>query len=249
MSDPVVHFENVSRVHGRGRTAVEAVKDLELEVHSGELVAIMGPSGSGKTTLLSLAGALDRPTSGIVRVQGRDLAGLRPKELALLRRRNVGYVFQELNLLPGLTAKENIALPLELDGISLRQAHQQAEAALAEVELGSFADRFPDDLSGGEQQRVAIARAFVGSRSLLLADEPTGALDSVTGEVVMRLLRSHCDGGRTALVVTHDATHAGWADRVIFLRDGAIVDESGPARSAPHQSLRQLPTARTGGAQ
>lgn len=228
----VLRFEGASRVHGSGRTAVRALAPLDLVVAKGELVAIMGPSGSGKSTLLSLAGALDQPTTGRVFVLEQDLAALSPRRLSEMRRRTVGYVFQELNLLPGLTAKENVALPLELDGVKLATAHETAQSSLEQVGLGALADRFPDDLSSGEQQRVAIARAFVGSRELLLADEPTGALDSVTGEVVMRLLREHCDRGATAVLVTHDASHAGWADRVLFLRDGAVVDETG-ARDGP----------------
>jgi putative ABC transport system ATP-binding protein len=191
----------------------------------------MGPSGSGKTTLLALVGGLDRSSSGRVLVEGVDLATLRPRELAVLRRRTVGYVFQDLNLLAGLTARENVSLPLELDNQPLAEAQAAATAALGTVGLGSLGDRFPDDLSGGEQQRVAIARALVGGRRILLADEPTGALDSMTGESIMRLLRSHCDGGGTAILVTHDAAHAAWADRVVFLRDGRIVDQARPAPS------------------
>jgi putative ABC transport system ATP-binding protein len=166
--------------------------------------------------------------SGRVAVAGTDLASLDGRGLAALRRRTVGYVFQELNLLPQLTALENVSLPRELDGQSARGARDEAVAALEAVGMGELADRFPDDLSGGEQQRVAIARAIVGPRVLLLADEPTGALDTVNGEHVLRLLRRHCDGGGTGVVVTHEASHAAWADRVVFLRDGRIVDQAGP---------------------
>ena len=194
----------------------------------------MGPSGSGKTTLLSLVGGLDRPSEGRVIVDGQDVGALKPGNLAILRRRTVGYVFQDLNLLAGLTARENVAIPLELDGRPIGEAQAAAEAALESVGLTSLADRFPDDLSGGEQQRVAIARALVGGRRIILADEPTGALDSITGESVMRLLRAHCDAGGTAILVTHDAAHAAWADRVVFLRDGRTVDE---ARPAPNPEL------------
>jgi len=173
-------------------------------------------------------------------VGGPALATLKPQELAILRRRTVGYVFQDLNLLAGLTARENVSLPLELDGMPLARAQAEALDALASVGLAELGDRFPDDLSGGEQQRVAIARALVGGRRILLADEPTGALDSMTGESVMRLLRVHCDGGGTAILVTHDAAHAAWADRVVFLRDGRVVDE---ARPAPNPDLAALATA------
>jgi len=232
---PVLRFEDVGRVHGSGARAVRALGSVRFDVRAGELVAVMGPSGSGKSTLLAIAGALDRPTEGRVLLEGHDLATLAPSALAALRRRVIGYVFQDLNLLPGLTALENVALPLELDGAALVEARDEAREALERVRLAHLADRFPDDLSGGEQQRVAIARAFVGPRSLLLADEPTGALDSVNGELVMRLLRAQCDAGRTAVLVTHDATHAAWADRVLYLRDGRVVDEVS-AKGLPPQA-------------
>ncbi len=218
----LLELDGAGRTHGSGHTAVEALKPAHLALQPGELVAIMGPSGSGKSTLLSLAGALERPSVGCVRIEGRDLGELSAKALAALRRRSIGYVFQDLNLLPGLTALENVMLPLELDGSAARPAREEAQLALDAMRIGELARRFPEDLSGGEQQRVAIARAFVGPRRLLLADEPTGALDSVTGEVVMRLLREQCERGRSALIVTHDASHAAWADRVVFLRDGRM---------------------------
>ncbi|MEZ5066389.1 MAG: ABC transporter ATP-binding protein [bacterium] len=230
-----VSFERVERVYGAGPSATRALGPLDLELAVGEFVAIMGPSGSGKSTLLSLAGALDRPTSGRVALRGVDLATRTPGELATLRRRSLGYVFQDLNLLPGLTARENVSLPRELDGVSMAVARREALEALEAVGLRHLADRFPEDLSGGERQRVAVARAFVGARELVLADEPTGALDSVAGERVMRLLRERCDAsGCTVVLVTHDATHAGWADRVLFLRDGLLASETrGSARLVP----------------
>jgi putative ABC transport system ATP-binding protein len=192
----------------------------------------MGPSGSGKSTLLHLAGGLDHPTSGQVLVEGTALGSLSRKELASVRRRLIGDVFQDFNLLPALTAAENVALPRELDGVVARKARKEAKAALEEVGIPEQADRFPPDMSGGQQQRVAIARALVGERRLVLADEPTGALDSTTGEAVMALLRSRCDAG---MLVTHDARHAAWADRVVFLRDGRVVDES--VYRAPEEAL------------
>jgi putative ABC transport system ATP-binding protein len=225
----VVELAGAARRFGSGHTEVTALHPTTLTVEARELLAVMGPSGSGKTTLLSLVGGLDKPSEGRVLVAGQDVGALKPKDLAILRRRTVGYVFQDLNLLAGLTARENVSIPLELDGRPLAEARAAAEAALDSVGLAALAGRFPDDLSGGEQQRVAIARALVGGRQILLADEPTGALDSMTGESVMRLLRAHCDGGGTAILVTHDAAHAAWADRVVFLRDGRMVDE---ARSA-----------------
>ncbi len=227
----LVELAGAARRFGSGHTEVTALHPTTLTVETGELLAVMGPSGSGKTTLLSLVGGLDKPSEGRVLVAGQDVGALKPKELAILRRRTVGYVFQDLNLLAGLTARENVSIPLELDGRPIAEARTAAEAALDSVGLAALAGRFPDDLSGGEQQRVAIARALVGGRQIVLADEPTGALDSMTGESVMRLLRAHCDGGGTAILVTHDAAHAAWADRVVFLRDGRLVDESRPAPS------------------
>ncbi len=224
----VLELREVHRTHGVGAAAVHALRGVSLTVRPGELVAVMGPSGSGKSTLLNLAGGLDRPSSGEVLVEDQPLSKCNKRALAALRRRSVGYVFQDLNLLPSLTAAENVALPLELDGAGVRKARRDALAALAGVELTELAGRFPDELSGGQQQRVAIARALVGQRRLVLADEPTGALDSQTGEAVLRLLRKTVDAGAAGVLVTHEARHAAWADRVIFLRDGVIVDTSGP---------------------
>lgn len=225
--DPVLRLVDVTRTHGEGETAVHALRNVHLRVDPGELVAVMGPSGSGKSTLLHLAGGLDVPTSGSVFVEARDLATCSARERAQIRRRHLGYVFQEFNLIPALTAAENVSLPRELDGVKARAARAEALAWLARLDIDELADRFPEDMSGGQQQRVAIARALVGDRRLVLADEPTGALDSETSEQVLRLLREQCDRGAGGLLVTHDARHAGWADRVVFLRDGAVVDETG----------------------
>jgi putative ABC transport system ATP-binding protein len=222
----ILQMVDVTRIFGAGHTAVTALRDVTLSVSSGELVAVMGPSGSGKTTLLSLAGGLDRATAGRVAVADTELSSLSASELARLRRQRIGYVFQQFNLIDGLTAAENVSLPLELDGVGRREARQAALIAMSAVGIEELADRYPQDLSGGEQQRTAIARATVGERSLLLADEPTGALDSITGESVLRLLRGHADAGGASVLVTHDARFAAWADRVVFLRDGKIVDET-----------------------
>ncbi|MGY2080241.1 ABC transporter ATP-binding protein [Modestobacter sp. SYSU DS0657] len=232
MSALVLELRGVTREHRQGDLVVHALRGADLTVSPGELVAVMGASGSGKSTLLHVAGGLDTPTAGQVRVEGQDLAGLSAAALAAVRRRSVGYVFQDLNLIPALTAVENVSLPRELDGVRSRQARAEARAALDEVGVGNLADRFPDDMSGGQQQRVAIARALVGQRRLLLADEPTGALDSSTGEEVLRVLRARCTAGAAGVLVTHEARHAAWADRVVFLRDGVVVDTTGPVSGA-----------------
>ncbi len=232
MTAPMLLLRGVTRERQQGDTVVHALRGVDLAVHPGELVAVMGPSGSGKSTLLHVAGGLDTPTSGAVVVEGRDLAQLSAAQVAAVRRRSIGYVFQDLNLLPSLTALENVSLPLELDGSRGGLARRAARDALEEVGVGHLAGRFPDDMSGGQQQRVAIARALVGPRRLLLADEPTGALDSQTGEEVLRVLRARCEAGAAGVLVTHEARHAAWADRVVFLRDGVVVDQSGPVPGA-----------------
>jgi putative ABC transport system ATP-binding protein len=237
---PVLELQHVTRVHGDGARQIRALYDLSMVVMPGELVAVMGPSGSGKSTLLALAGALDVPTDGTVIIEGQVLDDLSQSQLAAIRRRHVGYVFQDFNLLPALTAAENVALPLELDGTRPGRARRIAVEALREVGLQAEADRFPEQLSGGQQQRVAIARGLVGERRLILADEPTGALDSATGEAVMQVLRARCDNGAAGLLVTHDARLAGWADRVVFLRDGVMVDAT-EAPSSVDTLLRTVP--------
>jgi putative ABC transport system ATP-binding protein len=222
-------LHGVSKVYGAGAAAVHALRSVDLVVDAGELVAVMGPSGSGKSTLLTIAGTLEEPSAGTVLLEGEDPAALSRDDRARLRRRRIGYVFQDFNLLPGLTAVENAALPLELDGAGPRAAQAAGLEALDALGLAERAGHYPDDLSGGERQRVAIARAIVGDRRLLFADEPTGALDSVSGETVMRLLRAACRRGVTGVIVTHDAQLASWADRVVFLRDGRLVDQTAPA--------------------
>ncbi|MGW4649290.1 ABC transporter ATP-binding protein [Kitasatospora sp. NPDC004289] len=222
----VLRLEGVGRVHGKGAAEVQALHPIDLEVRAGEFLAVMGPSGSGKSTLLALAGGLDRPSTGRVLVEGTPLEGLSRAGLADVRRRSVGYVFQSYNLIPSLTAAENIALPRELDGVPARTARAEALVALEELGIAELADRFPEEMSGGQQQRVAIGRALAGERRLVLADEPTGALDTATGDAVLALLRARCDAGAAAVMVTHDPSHAAWADRVVSLRDGRIVDEA-----------------------
>jgi putative ABC transport system ATP-binding protein len=222
-------LRRVGKVYGEGANAVHALRDVDLSVERGELVAIMGPSGSGKSSLLTIAGSLEEASTGEVFVDGVALQGMSSKLKARLRRRSIGFVFQDFNLLAGLTAAENVAMPLELDGTGPREARAVALDALDQLGLRERAEHFPDTLSGGERQRVAIARAIVGDRRLMLADEPTGALDSVNSEAVMRLLRLACHGGAAGLVVTHEAHLASWADRVVFLRDGRLVDQTASA--------------------
>lgn len=229
MSPAILRLSKVAKSYGSGATSVKALHDVTMEIGAGEFVAVMGPSGSGKSSLLSLAGGLDTASKGKIFVEGTSLNGLHINELARLRRRAVGYVFQDFNLIPTLTAVENVALPRELDGISPRTARKLAMDALGRIGIASLAKRFMDELSGGQQQRVAIARAIVGQRRLILADEPTGALDSATGDEILGVLRQCADEGSAVMLVTHEARHASWADRVIFLRDGLIVDEASQA--------------------
>jgi putative ABC transport system ATP-binding protein len=236
-----LELRGVSKVYGEGPTEVRALCEVDLFVDAGALVAVMGPSGSGKSTLLTIAGSLEQPTSGEVLVGGAALSGMSRNDRARLRRRSIGYVFQDFNLLAGLTAVENVALPLELDGVPAKTAQATAMEALEELGLSDRGSRFPDELSGGERQRVAIARAVVGDRRLLLADEPSGALDSVNGEAVMRLVRAACQRGVAGVVVTHDAQLASWADRVVFLRDGRVVDQTSPPRG-PESLLAPSPS-------
>ena len=221
-----LELRQVTKVYGSGASEVHALRAVDLSVERGELVAIMGPSGSGKSTLLTIAGSLEQATSGQVLVDGVDLASVSRSDRARMRRRSIGYVFQDFNLLPGLTAVENASLPLVLDGVRAKAARATALKAMEELDVADHADRYPDELSGGERQRVAIARAIVGERGLLLADEPTGALDSVNGEGVMRLLRAATQHGVAGVVVTHEAHLASWADRVVFLRDGHVVEQT-----------------------
>jgi putative ABC transport system ATP-binding protein len=226
--DALISLDEVRKSYGQGAARVVAVDGVTLTLRRGEFIAIMGASGSGKSTLLSMAGTLEVPTTGSVHLGGVDLSAQSLKQLSRLRRRMIGFVFQDFNLLPMLSALENVSLPLELDGWRLRDARTAAERALDEVGLADLGERYPDDLSGGQRQRVAIARATVGSREVILADEPTGALDSDTGDMILAILRQRVDAGAGALVVTHDARYAAWADRVVFLRDGKVVDESRP---------------------
>jgi putative ABC transport system ATP-binding protein len=220
----VIDARSLHRTYSQGDTAVHALRGVDLTVEPGEFVAVMGPSGSGKSTLLHLLGGLDHPDSGSVTVDGHDLADLGEPDLALVRRRRIGFVLQMANLLPTLTASENVAFPLLLDG--RRDATKLADAALGRVGLGDRRDHRPGQLSGGEQQRVAIARSVVTDPAVVLADEPTGALDSLLGEDVLRLLRSVADDGQAVVMITHEPRAAAYADRVLRLRDGIAVAAS-----------------------
>jgi putative ABC transport system ATP-binding protein len=232
----MLEMTEVSKIYGTGAAQVDALKQVNLSVRRGELVAVMGPSGSGKSSLLTIAGSLEEPTSGQVLVNGTDLSRLSQDDQARLRRRLIGYVFQDFNLLAGFSAIENVTVPLELDGVPAKAARAAGMKALTELGVAERAHHFPDELSGGERQRVAIARAVVGDRQLLLCDEPTGALDSITAEAVMLLLIAICRRGVAGVVVTHDAQLASCANRVVFLQDGQIIDQTRTA-SGPDSLL------------
>lgn len=230
---PILEFDDVVKSYGTGLTEVRALRGVSLEVEEAEFIAVMGPSGCGKSTLLHLAGALESPSAGSVRVGGRELAGLGAAARSELRRNDVGYVFQRLNLIPSLTAIENVMLPLELAGGSHRSVRRLAVGALEMVGLTQQLDRYPDDFSGGQQQRIAIARAIVGERRLLLADEPTGSLDTASGDEVIEILAAlPKEHGTAVVLVTHEPRFASWADRFVFLRDGRVVDETVSALGA-----------------
>ena len=212
----------VVKTYRQGRQEIRALRGVDLSVERGEFLAITGPSGSGKSTLLHILGALDRPDSGEVLLEGRRLSSLDDEQLAAIRRRRLGFVLQFFNLLPTLRAAENAAFPLLLDGVD--DALERGRRALERVGLGERAEHQPSQLSGGEQQRVALARALVTSPAVLLADEPTGNLDSATGQEIVQLLRTTADEGQTIVIVTHDERWASHADRIVRLRDGRLLD-------------------------
>ncbi len=219
----ILEAEALKKTYTMGEHEVKALAGVDFCVEKGEFVAIMGPSGSGKSTLLHLLGGLDKPSAGEVTLAGQRLSILNDKEATLVRRHNIGFIFQFFNLLPTLSTDENVALPLLIDGQNLRKYQERIDAMLELVGLTERRHHKPDQLSGGEQQRVAIARALVTEPAMVLADEPTGNLDSKTGTVIMELLRRTCDElGQTVVIVTHDSRAAAYADRVVFLADGRI---------------------------
>jgi putative ABC transport system ATP-binding protein len=231
---PILEFVDVVKSYGQGHAEVYALRGVSFAIAPGEIVAVMGPSGCGKSTMLHLAGALEEPSAGRVLVDGNDLGDMSRAEQAALRRRDVGYVFQRLNLVPSLTAVENVMLPLELDGTGAKAARRSALEVLRAVGLDDHLDRYPDDFSGGQQQRIATARAIVGERRLLLADEPTGSLDTLNSDQIIEMLAELPDRYGTAVVlVTHEPRFASYADRIVFLRDGVIVDQSTREPSLP----------------
>ena len=237
---PAVRAQGLGRRYGDGEAAIDALVDVAIEFPRGQFTAVMGPSGSGKSTLLHCLAGLDRPTAGTVEIDGTQLAGLSDKDLTVLRRSAIGFVFQAFNLLPMLTARENVALPLRIAG--RRDSDSRADAVLADVGLADRAGHRPAALSGGQQQRVAIARALVAEPTVIFADEPTGNLDSGSGNEILNLLRRTVDeGGRTVVMVTHDPRAAMIADRVVLLSDGRVVmDRCGMDADEIYDAVRTL---------
>ncbi len=222
----MIELRNVSRTYSHGTKEIHALRDVTLRIETGEFLSVMGPSGSGKSTLLNLIGGLDQPTSGELFIDGRPLHGVTDDELTLIRRRRVGFIFQFFNLLPILTASENVSLPLLLEGIPYSKVKPKAEALLRKVGLGERTEHRPEQLSGGEMQRVAIARALITGPAVLLADEPTGNLDSRTSEDIFRLLKGLNAEGQTIVMVTHDPKAAAYGTRVITLQDGSLSEDT-----------------------
>lgn len=221
---PAIETINLQKHYGAGQLSVHALRDVNVKFGSGEFVVVLGASGSGKTTLLNILGTLDKPSSGSVLIEGKDLASLNEKGVVQLRRRKIGFIFQFYNLMPVLTAFENIELPLIISGVSKKEAQQRAKDLLDAVGLSDRASHRPDELSGGQQQRVAVARALANKPAIILADEPTGDLDSATGEQVMALLlKLSKEQGTTVLAATHDASILKLADRAVRMKDGQVI--------------------------
>ncbi len=230
---PVLEARNVCKQYGDGAALVHALRGVDLAVEAGEFLAIVGPSGCGKSSLLHILGGIDAPTAGQMFLGGEDIGALDDTARSLIRRRRIGFVFQKINLMPTLTALENVALPLRIDGVSRAVARAQAQEALEQVDVANRASHFPHQMSGGEQQRVAVARALLRRPAVVLADEPTGALDSVNAQQILELLRDCARRGQTIVMVTHDSSLARQADRVVAMHDGQIVNSDGNAESWP----------------
>ncbi|MEW6093052.1 MAG: ABC transporter ATP-binding protein [Chloroflexota bacterium] len=234
----LIQTENLTKIYGSGETAVIALDHVNIKVNPGEFVAVMGPSGCGKSTLLHLIGGLDRPTEGEVRIEDTPIAAMKDDDVTKLRRQKIGFVFQFYNLIPVLTAAENAALPVTLDGVKPAEAKKRAAEWLARFGLGDRLASRPDQLSGGQQQRVAVARALVAEPALILADEPTGNLDTRSGDEIAGLLRDVTKKyGRTVVMVTHDPRIAAYADRIVFLKDGKVVDETNLERKGAAEKI------------
>jgi len=237
----ILQTDKVTKQYRMGEVSVNALDQVDFKVEQGEFVAIMGPSGSGKSTLLHMLGGLDGPSDGEVTLAGKPLSKLNDNEVTRVRRRNVGFIFQFYNLIPTLTAEENVALPLLIDGKQIEEHREKIGRLMDLVGLSDRKTHKPDQLSGGQQQRVAIARAFVTDPAIVLADEPTGNLDSKSGTAILELLRRSCDEmGRTIVMVTHDARAASYADRVVFLKDGRVVNELKRVDGDRHQSMEAI---------
>src|SRR5574341_44680 len=221
----MIELKNASKTYQQGAREIRALRNVSLSIKKGEFLSVMGPSGSGKSTLLNLVGGLDQPSGGEIFIDGRPLHGISDDELTLIRRRRVGFIFQFFNLLPILTAAENVSLPLLLEGTPYAQIKPKAVALLEQVGLGERTEHRPEQLSGGEMQRVAIARALVTNPAVLLADEPTGNLDSHTSEEIFLLLKSLNEQGQTIVMVTHDSKAAAYGTRIITLKDGALSED------------------------
>lgn len=233
-SETILSATDVWKIYGEGEARVEALRGIDLELRTGEVTVVLGPSGSGKTTLLNIAGGIETATKGTVTLAGNELGSLGPEELATVRRQNLGFVFQFFNLVPTLTAEENVQVIAELTDHGGAELHERVQESLKAVKLADRADHFPGQLSGGQQQRVAMARALVGSPKLLLCDEPTGALDLDTGrQVLMLLQRTAREEGTAVVIVTHNSAISRMADRVLRVRDGQLIaDETGESASA-----------------
>jgi putative ABC transport system ATP-binding protein len=228
-SDDIILMEDIRKVYDTGKVKVEALKGVSFTVRKGEFVAIVGPSGSGKSTLMNLIGCLDTPTSGVYQLGGEAVAGLTRDQLADVRNRRVGFVFQSFNLLPQISSQENVEMPMLFGGVPPKERHRRAADLLAKVGLGDRLDHKPTELSGGQMQRVAVARALAMTPDLLLADEPTGNLDSTSGGDIMGLFTDLWNAGGTLIVITHDMSLARRADRIIEVHDGRILKDSAAA--------------------